>query len=253
MVITDFKLRYQGSVLGYAWSLLKPLVMFVILYVVFGLVLRLHDSIPHYPVYLLLGLLLWNYFTEVTSTGVRAIVENGELIRKLSFPRYTLVLAGSVSAFINLGISLLVFAGFLIATGVDMRWDALWFPLLLIELFMLSIGVAFGLSALFVKFRDVSYIWELVLQAAFYCTPIIYLTSFVREVSEPLARIQMLFPMTQVIQDARFALVTADTETVGQVFGSAWFRLIPLAVAFGLLLLAAWYFRRAAPSFAEEV
>ncbi|MGD8215790.1 ABC transporter permease [Aestuariimicrobium sp. Y1814] len=149
-VITDFKLRYQGSVLGYLWSLLKPLVMFTILYVVFGLVLRLGDSVPHYPVYLLLGLLLWNYFTEVTSVGLRSIVENGELIRKLSFPRYTIVLAGSVSAFVNLGISLLVFAGFVVVSGVDLHWRTVFFPLILLELFVLAIGVAFLLSALFV-------------------------------------------------------------------------------------------------------
>ena len=108
LVVTDFKLRYQGSVLGFAWSLLKPLFLFAILYVVFGLFLRIGGDIPHYPVYLLLGIVLWTFFTEATNQGMSAIVDRGDLIRKINFPKYIVVISCTLSALINLGFNLLV-------------------------------------------------------------------------------------------------------------------------------------------------
>src|SRR4051812_41217082 len=106
LVITDFKLRYKGSVLGYVWTLLRPLALFAILYTVFVYFLKIGSSTPHYAVYLLIGVVLWNYFIEVTNNGLSAIVGKGDLMRKLAFPRYVVVLAGSLSALINLSINL---------------------------------------------------------------------------------------------------------------------------------------------------
>src|SRR6266481_5362862 len=108
LVKTDFKLRYQGSVLGYVWSLLRPLLMFVILYLVFTVFLPVGKGIPHYPVYLLLGIVLWSYFTEVTSGSVGAIVGKGDLLRKINFPKYVIILAISFSALINLAFNFII-------------------------------------------------------------------------------------------------------------------------------------------------
>jgi ABC-2 type transport system permease protein len=251
LVKTDFKLRYQGSVLGYAWSLLRPLFLFVILYIVFGVFLKAKGNIPHYPVYLLLGIVFWNYFAEVTMGSVGAIVGRGEILRKINFPRYVIILAGSFSAFINLLINFAVIGVFMFFSHVDLTWRALIILPLVAELFVLSIGLAFFLSALFVRFRDVSYIWEVILQGAFYATPILYPLSLVPDKA---AKILLLNPMAQIIQDARHVLVTPASQTIYQLYGGdKWIWAIPLGATMIIVVLAATYFRKRSKYFAEEV
>lgn len=251
LVKTDFKLRYQGSVLGYAWSLLRPLFLFVILYIVFGVFLKAKGNIPHYPVYLLLGIVLWNYFAEVTIGSVQSIVSKGELLRKINFPKYVIILAGSFSAFINLLINFGVIAVFMIIGHVELTWKAVIILPLIAELFILSLGLAFFLSALFVRFRDVSYIWEVIMQAAFYATPILYPLNII-----PLraAKLLILNPMAQIIQDARYVLVTPATQTIYQLYGGdKWIWAIPIGITLIIAVLAAIYFRKQSKYFAEEV
>lgn len=253
LVVTDFKLRYQGSALGYIWTLLKPLFTFIILYIVFGVVFNAGASIPHYPVYLLLGILLWNYFSEVTNNGVTAIVGKGDLLRKLNFPKYVIVLAGSISALINLIINFVVLIVFMIVAGVDVHWHSLLFIFIILELFIFSLGVAFLLSALFVKFRDINYIWEIIMQAAFYLTPILYPITLVIDRSHLAAQILLLNPMAQIIQDARYLLITPETITFSQLFSTDLYRLIPIGVTIVFAIVAAWYFRKQSPKFAEDI
>ena len=167
LVVTDFKLRYQGSVLGYIWSVLKPLFLFAILYVVFVYVLQMDRGVPHFAVTLLLGVVLWSFFTEATSNGLGSIVNRGDLIRKLNFPKYIIVISGTISSLINLGINLLVVILFALINGVDFTWHVLWMIPLVLELYVFALGIAMLLSALNVKFRDTGYIWEIFLQAAF--------------------------------------------------------------------------------------
>jgi ABC-2 type transport system permease protein len=251
LVKTDFKLRYQGSVLGYAWSLLRPLFLFIILYIVFGVFLKAKGDIPHYPVYLLLGIVLWNYFAEVTSGAVTAIVGRGDLLRKINFPKYVIILAGSFSAFINLLINFGVIGVFMIFTHVTLGWHALVIFPLIAELFILSIGLAFFLSALYVRFRDVSYVWEVIMQGAFYATPILYPLTLV-----PLraAKLLILNPMAQIIQDARYVLVTDKTQTIYQLYGGdKWIWAIPLGLTAVISISAAVYFRSRSKYFAEEI
>jgi ABC-2 type transport system permease protein len=251
LVKTDFKLRYQGSALGYAWSLLRPLLLFVILYFVFARFLKVGDSIPHYPVYLLLGIVLWNYFAEVTSGSVQAIVGHGDLLRKINFPKYVVILAGSFSAVINLLLNFVVIAIFMAVTNVSLTWSALLIIPLLIELFIFSIALAFFLSALYVRFRDVSYIWEVIMQGAFYATPILYPMTLVPHAA---AKILILSPMAQIIQDARYVVVTKQTQTIYQLYdGNKWVWAIPLGISLVTCVLAATYFRSRSKHFAEEV
>jgi len=253
LVFTDFKLRYKGSVLGYVWSLLKPLVLFAVLYVVFIHFLRFGAGIPHFAVSLLLGVVLWNYFVEVTSQGLSAIVSKGDLMRKLSFPRYVIVVAGSFSALINLSISLLVVGLFIILNGVSLTWSALWIIPLIAQMFILGLAFAFLLSALYVKFKDISYIWELVLQAGFYATPIIYPLTMVVAISPVAAQLLMLNPIAQIIQDARASVIWADTPTITSIFNNPYMHIVPITFTILLAVLAGLYFRKRSPKFAEEI
>lgn len=251
LVITDFKLRYQGSFLGYLWSLLRPLAIFLILYIVFVKFLKVGSDVPHFPVYLLLGIVIWNYFAEVTNNGVGSIVGRGDVLRKINFPKYVVVLAGSLSALINLGINLLVVAAFMIFAGSEPQPLLFIFvPLLIIELFVFSLSMAFLLSSLFVRFRDINYIWEVIMQGAFYATPILYPLSYVPAFLAPYI---ILNPIAQIIQDLRYILITDQTQTIGTVYGSEWARLIPLGIVAAVALGSAAYFKKRSPYFAEDI
>lgn len=249
MVITDFKLRYQASLLGYLWTLLKPLAIFTILYIVFVQLLKIGASTPYPGIYLLFGIVVWGFFAEATSLGLASLVARADLLRKISFPRYVVVMSVGASALISFGLSMLVMALFLVLARVPLSINVLWLPLLFIELAALSTSLAFFLSALFVRFRDLSYIWDVILQAAFYATPILYPLSLI---PPKYARILMLNPMAQIIQDARYALITDQTVTITQLFGTPWVRVIPVGITLVLTITSLLYFRRRSPSFAEE-
>jgi ABC-2 type transport system permease protein len=251
LVKTDFKLRYQGSVLGYLWSLLRPLLLFVILYVVFVRFLKIGAGIPNYPQYLLLGIVFWNYFSEVTTGSVDTIVGKGELIRKINFPKYVIILAGSFSAFINLLLNFVVIGFFMYLGHIELHWSALWIIPLIAELFVFSLAMAFFLSAVFVRFRDVLYIWEVIMQAAFYATPILYPLSLIPHQA---AQVLLLNPMAQIIQDARHALITPKADTIYTLFnGKLWVWAVPIGLTLTATVFATAYFRNRSKYFAEEV
>lgn len=251
LVITDFKLRYQGSILGYAWSLLRPLLLFIILYLVFVKGLKVGGSIPNFPIYLLLGIVLWNFFAEITSLSLSSIVTRGDLIRKIRIPRWVIILSSSVTALINLGLNLLVVAVFMLLSGVHLTSMALWLPLILIQLYVFALGLALFLSAAFVKYRDISYIWEIVLQAGFYLTPIIYPLAIITN-----PRFQKLIiasPVATAMQDARHVLVGPAAQTVGDIYGGSIYRLIPYSITLVVFVLGLLYFKREAKDFAENL
>lgn len=251
LVRTDFKLRYQGSVLGYAWSLLRPLLLFVILYIVFVKFLKLGGSIPHYPVYLLLGIVIWNFFYEMTTQSLGSIVGRGDLIRKIKIPRWMIVFSSSISAVINLMLNMVVIVIFMIINHVALMSTILWLPLILLEVYILGLGLSLYLSAAFVKFRDIGYIWEVVLQAGFYVTPILYPISIITNIN--IQKIILLNPMAQAIQDARYVSVTHATITPSQVFDGGWYRLIPFAIVALSLIIGLAYFKRESKYFAENI
>lgn len=252
LVATDFKLRYQGSVLGYLWSLLRPLMLFAILYVVFAKFLRLGDAIPFYPIYLLTGIVLWNFFAEVTNNSVTAIVNQGDLIRKLNFPKYVIILSTAFSALINLILNFIVISVFIAVSGVDLHWTALLSPVFIIEIFVFAMAMAFLLSALFVRLRDVNYIWEVIMQGLFYATPIIYPISLVTDKWPLVAKLLLVNPVAQAIQDVRYTLITPETQTLHSLGGWNWY-ILPIAIVIVITVVAVVYFRKRSPYFAEEV
>lgn len=251
LVRTDFKLRYQGSVLGYAWSLLRPLLLFAILYVVFVKFLRLGKGVQHYPIYLLLGIVIWNFFNEMTVQSLGSIVGRGDLIRKIRIPRWIIVFSSSLSALINLFLNLLVVAVFMVVNHVDLLGTIFWLPLILFEVYVLALGLSLLLSALFVKYRDVSYIWEVVLQAGFYMTPILYPVALITNLT--LQKLIMLNPLAQAIQDARYVVVTHQTRTIYEVFQNGWYSFVPYLIVLIVLMVGLWYFRKESKYFAENI
>ncbi len=251
LVRTDFKLRYQGSVLGYAWSLLRPLLLFVILYVVFVKFLKLGNGIPHYPVYLLLGIVMWNFFVELTSQGLGSIVGRGDLIRKISIPRWIIIISSSLSAVINLALNLIVITVFLIINHVSLGSSAIMTPLLFLEVYIFALGLSFFLSAAFVKFRDLSYIWEVILQAGFYLTPILYPLSRITNIS--FQKLIIINPMAQTIQSARYILVTKQTTTSRDLYQGDWRHYIPYMIVVIVFIIGVMYFRKSSKYFAENI
>lgn len=252
LVVSDFRLRYQGSLLGYLWSLLRPLMLFGTLYVVFVYIFNINKGnvMPHFPSYLLLGVIVWTFFTEATMGGLNAITGRGDLVKKVNIPKYVIVFSTIASALVNFLLNLIVLFIFMVSDHVDPRLTMLVFPLLIIELITLCLGIAFLLSALYVKFRDLSHIWEVILQIMFYGTPILYLFQMA---PTGLAKIMSINPMAQIIQDMRAMLITPETLTTKEVYSSQIGRIVPMLLVLMVLILSARYFKRSSASFAEEL
>lgn len=265
LVITDFKLRYQGSILGYLWSLLKPLLLFAILYVVFANFLKIGANIEHFAVYLLLGIVMWTFFVEATSQGMGAIVSRGDLIRKINFPKYIIVISGTISALINLILNLIVVSIFIVLNGVELHWTLLLLPVYILELYVFALAIAFLLSAVYVKYRDIGHIWEVFMQGVFYATPILYPVQLLAGphaetavdilASSKLLYIQalMLNPVAQAIQGARHSAITPQAVTTEQLFSNPLWIGLPYAVILIFVVLAIWYFKKSQGYFAENV
>lgn len=251
LVKTDFKLRYQGSALGYLWSLLKPLFLFGILYIVFVKIVKVDYGVPNSGGYLLLGIVLWSFFSELTAGSVTSVAAKGDLLRKINFPKYVIVFAIAFSALINLFLNFIVVIVFMIAGGVSLNAGMLWTPILLFELFIFALGIGFFLSATYVRLRDIGYIWDVAMQALFYLTPILFPLSFAPIWGQ---KILMLNPIAQIIQDLRYVLISQQSTIIEDVFsGNHFVRLIPAGIVIVTFLVSAYYFKRKALHFAEDI
>lgn len=253
MIRTDFKLRYQESVLGYVWSLLKPLFLFLILYIVFTKFLSIGRGVPNYALSLLLGLVLWNFFTEATSGALKSVVGKGGLIRKIDIPRYLIPIASVASAFINLLVSLgLVLIFVLFAENTALSWKSLvLFPALLLEFTLIAIAVGYFLAALYVKFRDISHIWDVIKQALWYGIPLIYPLSLIPSVT--VQKFIILNPLAQTIQDMRAVITYSGTPQVNDLFSNPLVHLIPVGLVVVALAIGVVYFNKKSNGFAELV
>lgn len=249
---TDFKLRYQGSVLGYLWALLRPLLMFAILYIVFAKLLQFGNDIPHYPVYLLTGTVLWSFFTECSQQGIQAMVGRGDLIRKISFPKYIVTVSTTLTAVINLLINLVVIVMFALINGVAPSFSWLLVLPLIFELYLLALGISFLLGSINVKYRDIGSIWDVLIQALFYAVPIIYPIAMVAETSTWAAKVILLNPIAQVIQDVRWSLITSATVTTSGFVG-VWAELVAMGIVLVIFVIGALVFRQRSRFFAEEI
>jgi ABC-type polysaccharide/polyol phosphate export permease len=177
LALKDFKIRYTHSLLGYTWSVLNPLIFSVIYYLVFSVFIRF--DVPNYPGYLLLGIILWNFFSEASANGVNALLTHGGIVTKVALPRYTVVVAAILNALMTFAISLLILAVLLWATGTSPHATLAVFPVLLVDLVLLTAGVSLLLAPLHVRFHDVGYLWSVAIQIGFWLTPIIYHDSMI--------------------------------------------------------------------------
>lgn len=223
--------------------------MFAVLYVIFVYVIPLGKGVEHFPVYLLTGVIFWNFFVESTIQGLTSIVARGDLIRKINIPRYLLVVSSAVLALINLGLSLIVLVIFALLNGVvpSPSWILL-IPLIL-EIFTLSVGISFLLSSLYVKFRDISYIWEVFIQIGFYASAIIFPLS---SVAESLRKWFFLNPVVQIIQDARYILATKSSVVIWSSVSQIRM-LVPFVMIAAIAIVGGLVFRARSKTFAEDI
>lgn len=253
LVKTDFKLRYQGSLAGHLWSVLKPLMLFAVMYVVFINFLDLGRNAPNFAVALLLGMVMWNFFVETTNMGLSSIVARGDLLRKLSFPSEILVISVSVNALINFGINLVVVFVIAIFSGIDVSVLAFFAPLIFIQMYLLALGVSFLLSTWYVRFRDISPIWEVLCQVVFYATPIIYPLDMVLNIrGGVVVRLMMLNPYAQMVQDMRHMFVDPHYQTAWQILPMP-LVLVPYLTPLAIFLIGYRVFKKHSKKFAEII
>jgi ABC-2 type transport system permease protein len=250
LAATDFKLRFFGSALGYLWSLVRPLLLFGVLYVVFTEIIRFGAGVEHYPVYLLASLVLFTFFSEATSNGVTSLVDRENLLRKIRFPRLVIPLAVSLHALFNLTLNLIVVFVFVFASGIGPRLEWLELPLLVVLLALFSTGMTMLLSALYVRFRDVEPIWEVGLQLLFYGSPVLYVIGAVPDSVEEIAAMN---PIAVVLTQMRHAVIDADAPTAAAAVGGWEWLAVPLAIVAAVFLIGFWVFARETPRIAENL
>ena len=252
MVKTDFKLRYQGSLIGHLWSILKPMMLFTIMYLVFVRFLRFDDGTPHYAIGLLIGMVTWNFFSEATNMGMMSIVSRGDLLRKLNFSKEIIVISSVVGASINYAINMVVVFIFALVNGIQPSLGFLTIFPLFVELFLFSTGIAFVLASLFVKYRDIGPIWEVVMQAGMYATPIIYSLTFILQRGQvTVAKLMMLNPLAQIIQDMRHFIVFSGSMRGWELIDHKFIAVVPYILPFFVFGIGYYIFHKHAKKFAE--
>jgi len=252
LAVTDFKLRFFGSALGYVWQLMRPLMLFGILYVLFSEIVKPDDT-PLYAEALLLGLVLYSFFSDATKGAVGSLVQRQNLVRKIEFPRLAIPMAVVLTALFNLALNLLPVFVFLLADGGSVRLQWLELPVLIVLLAILSTGLAMALSALFVRYRDIDPIWDVTLSLLFYGSPIFYTVNTVAAQAPGLEKWLMLNPFAAILQQARYALLGPGHPSAAEAIGGNLRLGAPLLVAVGLFWLGWRVFSRGAPRMAEEL
>jgi ABC-2 type transport system permease protein len=248
---TEFKLRYYGSVLGYVWSLMRPLLFFGVLYVFFTKILHVGQGIPHYGVYLLTGIVLWNYFLEATGMAVTCLVDREGLIRKIRFPRMVVPLSVSLTALFNLGMNLFAVLAFTLANGISPALSWLWMLPIILGFVFLASGIAMLLSALYVRFRDVKPIWDVLGQVLFYASPIMYIAGKYHS----LEHYAMLSPLAVMLTQMGHAFIHpgATMPSASHAAGGPWHIAISIALILIVFAFGLWVFTREAPRVAEHL
>lgn len=253
MSVTEFKRVYFGTVLGYLWSLVRPLLLFGVLLFVFTHVFRVgHNQVEHYPVMLLLGIVLFTFFQESTTNAVTSVLSQEGVVRKTQFPRLVIPLATVLTGLFNLGLNFVVVIAFVLAFGVDPTWSWLLLPVAFLSLFVLTAALSSALSVLYVRFRDVAIIWLVVAQVLFYGTPILYpVTAFEDPTIEHLL---MVNPLAVIFEQVRvWVLAEPQAPTAAEAAGGVTHLLPALAIFVGLCVFAVWVFNREAPHIAEDL
>jgi ABC-2 type transport system permease protein len=248
--ITEFKRTYFGTVLGYLWSLARPLMLFGVLLAVFTQVFRVGSQVPHYPVLLLFNVVLFGFFQEATATAVTSIVNQEAVVRKTQFPRLVIPLAVVLTSLFNLGLNLVVVFVFILAFGVGPMWTWLLFPVLLALLIAITVAVSMIVASLYPRFRDMAIIWTVLSTVLFYGTPVLYPITVV---PETLRHIIALNPLAPLFELARKWVIDPNAPGPAAAAGGAVWLIFPALIFVAVCVLAVWVFSREAPRIAEEL
>jgi ABC-2 type transport system permease protein len=247
---TEFKTRYLHSWLGYAWSLLRPLLFFAVLYVVFSRVLRFGDQVENYAAMLLFNIMLFQFFSDGTVTAVRCVERGESVVRKMQFPRIVIPLSVVLNALLTTAMNLIAALLLITAIGVEPRVTWLLIPVVLAAMLAFITGVALVLSALYPRFRDIEQIWGVFARALFYATPVLYPLELV---PDSLRTIIMANPLAPIFEQARVWVIDPAAPGVFEVAVSAPALILPAAIFAGACVLGLWIFEREAPRVAEEL
>jgi ABC-2 type transport system permease protein len=251
IVLAEFKLKYAGSALGYAWSVIKPLSLFTVLYVIFGKIFKLGLVSDYYAVSLLLGIVLFSFFADATSQGMVSVVHRESLLRRMRFPRMMIPIAATLTAAMTFGVNVIVVAGFVAWKRIVPQLDWLLLVPLLLELYIFILGTALVLTTLYVSLRDMGQVWELASQLLFYASPIIYPVTLLPPWAQ---KLEFLNPFTQILQDVRSLVLYQDLPrnniTAPDVLSTG--RLIPITITFLIFGFGVAVFKRYEPWFAER-
>jgi ABC-2 type transport system permease protein len=250
VAVTDFKKTYYGSVLGYVWSIVRPLMLFGILLFVFTQIFRLGGQVNHYPVLLLLGIVLFTFFQDGTTNAVVAVVSREGIVRKTQFPRLVSPLATVLTKLLDLGVNMVAVVIFMFAFGIDPMWTWLFFPIVVLYVLILTMAVGMLLSTLYVRYRDVGIIWGVVATALFYATPVIYPFELV---PEKFHNLMLLNPLTPIFVQTRSWIIDRSAPGALTTAGGWDHLLVPLVIYGAICLFAIWKFNRDAPVIAEAL
>jgi len=250
--VTDFKLGYLGTFLGYLWSLMRPVLLFGVYYVVFTKVLRFGDTIKDYPVLLLLNIMLFTFFADATQRAVTSVAAQEGVVRKMQFPRIVIPLSVVLTAGFNMCLNLIAVFIFMLLYGVEPLETWLLLPLIILPLAVLTTAVSMILSASFVRFRDVAQIWSVFSIALFYGSPALYTIEVVPEGT--IRTVINMNPLAPILEQARVWIIDPDAPGALAAAGGSWAKLmIPVAISLAVCVFAVWIFNREAPRIAEEL
>jgi ABC-2 type transport system permease protein len=254
MAVTEFKRVYFGTILGYLWSLLRPLMYFGVLLLVFTKVFKVGSgSVEHYAVMLLTGIVLFTFFQEASTNSLTSVVAQEGVVRKTQFPRLVIPISTVLTAVFNLGLNLIILLVFLLAFGVSPALTWLLFPVVIAALFIFTSAVSVSLAMLYVRFRDVAIIWSVAAQMIMYATPILYPVNF-KKGHHAFEHLLMVNPLAVIVVQARVWFLHEPNAPTALDAAGGWLGLLPaFAIFVALIGFATWYFGREAPRVAEDL
>jgi ABC-2 type transport system permease protein len=256
MAVTDFKLRFFGSALGYLWTLMRPLLLFGVLYFVFSVLFSVGNAAKYQPVALLLGVVLFQFLGESTQLGVRSLLQREALVRKIDFPLLAVPLAAVLTAMFSLLLNFVPITVFLLISGGTPMLSWLEVPFLLLMLAAFAFGLVCLLSSLFVRYRDVEPIWDVTMQIMFYASPIFYPIQTIIDdprIPQWVPRALMANPFAAIMQQTRHAFIDPSHLDAAQALGESWRLVVPIGIMVVVIGLGMFIFTKLTPSIAEEL
>lgn len=248
--VSDFRQTYANTALGFMWTVIKPLVFFGVIFIVLREILRFGADVPNYPLILVLGLILFQYFQETTTRAVRSIPAREGMVRKMQFPRIIVPLSMSLTAALTLILNLLAVAPLFIAYGVTPVPEWLLLVPIIALLVVYSTGLGLILSVAFIRFEDVNQIWSLISRILFYASPVLFPIEII---PEPFDKIMAVNPLSPLIEQARVWVIDPTAPGPADI-AEVWLGIVvPLSLIVVIAVYGVWLFRREAPKVAEAL